>query len=515
MKLWKKAGLVLGALALATGLSACNSKSSAANKDLTVWSVFAAPSTTVKSWHQSPFHTGLAKATGVNVNWKWPAEGADQGQAFNLMTTQKQLPDIIWYQLMDKSEQYMKQGIIRDMTKELPKKAPHYWKFLQDHPEYAKAMRTDDGKYYMFGFFREKPEQATWAGPSIRKDWLDAQHLSMPTNIAEWTHVMEVFNKVYGAKMAYTGDWFNTIMFAGAFGAHAAFAPNYYVDNGKVKFALTQPEWKNYMAWMHSLYTKGLIDPDVATLDAQGMQNKVAKNKVGIVFGSTSTIDTYNTAAQQAKSKAHWVAAPYPNQADGKAPSAIFSEAMYVNGGAGISPDVSGKKLDEAYKWLDFPFTKKGNEYWNYGPEGTSWTMKNGVPTFTDKVTKSKLGMATAITLYSGNLGYGLGVQDLNLNKQRQSPDAFNASKTWYANNSEAQKEAYPTGVSMTDAESKEAATISNTLNTYVQEHCLKFLNGKLSLDKDYDSFVAGMKKQGLDRLTKIKQDAYDRYEKR
>ena len=59
--------------------------------------------------------------------------------------------------------------------------------------------------------------------------------------------------------------------------------------------------------------------------------------------------------------------------------------------------------------------------------------------------------------------------------------------------------------VSLTNAESKEAASIENTISTYISEQTLKYITGKESLD-NVDDFVANMEKQGLDRLLEIEQ---------
>jgi putative aldouronate transport system substrate-binding protein len=39
---------------------------------------------------------------------------------------------------------------------------------------------------------------------------------------------------------------------------------------------------------------------------------------------------------------------------------------------------------------MDFLFSEKGRNISNFGVEGQTWTMKNGKPTFTDKVLNSK-----------------------------------------------------------------------------------------------------------------------------
>ena len=518
MKKWKKICLASMSVASVLVLSACGDSSNAKNvdRDLTLWSNQVVPSDVVKDWKESPFHAGLAKASGVEVDWTFPTKGADASQAFNLMLADKQLPDMIWAGLMNNADEYLDDGTLRDLTDDLPEKAPNYWKWLQDHPEYDKAFKTDDGRYYMVGFFREEPEQTVFIGPQIRQDWLDEQNLEMPTNIAEWENVIETFNKEYGAKMIFTTDWWMSPGFSGAFGAYGGFEPSFYIDDdNNIQMAQVQPEWKEYLEWLNSLYSKGLIDPDFATADGTVIDTKVAQDKTGTISALGSRINANNSAAKENGKTAQWVAAPYPNQADGSKPSAIFMQDMYIDHGVGITTSIPDELLDEAFAWLDFPFTEEGRLYWNYGEEGVSWEDIDGVPTFTDEVlNNSKYDLGTAVSLYSGNLGYGLGVQELNLNRQRSDEASFNAAKVWLGENDDYGKRMIPTGVSKTNQELKESATITNTLNSYVKENAIDFITGRRSLD-DFDKFVKELEDQGLEQLLQIQQDSYERFENR
>lgn len=271
-------------LIVSIALAGCQNNKSSAVEDgaLTIWSTWMTPSPTVKSYKESPFHQNLAKESGVKLKWQFPTEGSDWNQAFNLMLSEKQLPDLIYYGWMGVADKYIKEGAIRDLTEDIEKKAPNYWKFLKENPEFDRAMKTDDGKYYMFGFFREQPYQASYMGPMIRQDWLKEQNLPMPEDIDDWTKTMEIFNKEYGAQLTFQTGWRMSPGFAGAFGAHGSFDTRYFIDkSGQVQLAQAQPEWKNYMAWLNNLYNKNLIDPDFATIDDQGVKTKASQNKTG------------------------------------------------------------------------------------------------------------------------------------------------------------------------------------------------------------------------------------------
>lgn len=511
------AGVSLLTLAACGGTKKNSTSSSDSKNTLSIWATDPTPSSTVSSWRKNPFHTELAKRTGVKVDWQFPTDKADTDNAFNLMISDTDLPDMIMYgQMNKKAQELMDDGTIRDLTKLLPKKAPHYWKYLQDHPDIAKAMKTQDGQYYGVGFFREKPKQEVWAGPLIRQDWLNAQNLKTPSNIAELENVLKVFKEKYNARLGIYPHYMMTPGFAGAFGAYGTFLPTYYLDNNKVKLAQTQPEWKTYITWLHKLYKEGLIDPDFVTMDTPDMRKQAGKNKVGVVFGTSGDITDYLNDSKTSGNKAEWVAFSYPKQADGSAPVSIFNEGGQARGTATvITKSCPDDKVNTALKWLDYAFTEEGHMYWNYGVKGDTYTMKDGKPVFTDKITKNKLGIAEAVRLYTGAYEDGIGIQDDSLDQQvKNNASAANATALWWEPNQSALKATLPSAMTFTSAEAKESASLDDTMNTYVQENALKFVTGEKPLS-DYSAFEKEIKKLGLKRSIELRQAAYDRYEKR
>ncbi|WP_390409149.1 hypothetical protein [Lacticaseibacillus jixiensis] len=495
------------------GKKSADSTKTKSDADITVWDPYLAPSSTVSSWKKSPFHTGLAKASGIKVDWQFPSEGTDWAQAYNLMMSEKTKPDIIHYTLRSEAEAYIKDGTIYDLTKLLPKKAPNYWKFLKSHPEFDKAVKTDSGKYFGFGFFREDPSQGIFIGPQIRQDWLDADGLKSPTNIKEWEAVLKDFKEKHHATMAWVNDKMDPGL-AGAFGAYATALPSWYIDkDGKtVKFAQAQPEWRNYMAWLHKMYQKGYIDPDVVTMDDAALETKVSNDKVGIAFTYGSRLTIFNDNAKKAGSKANWQPVMYANQADGKKSASIYANGQVASDAWVVTTSAKGKELDKALKWLDYAYSKEGNLYWNMGTKGVSYTMKDGKPVYTDKVLKAKIGISEARKLYTGNTGSGLGMQDVSATATNAS--SIKTGDVWFNNNKAAADARLNQPISMTSAESKEFATISNTLNTYVTENAYNFITGDKPIS-EYDDFVKELNKQGLKKLEKIRQAAFDRYLKR
>lgn len=486
---------------------------SANTEALTLWSTQVVPSSTVSSWEDSPFHAGLADATGIEVDWSFPSEGSDIHQEFNLIVSDTDMPDMMYYQFMGNADQHIDDGVLMDLTELLPEKAPNYWNYLQENPEIDRSMRTDNGRYYMFGFFREDPSQGTFIGPMVRRDWLEELGMDIPTNIEEIEEVIVAFNEEYGARYTFTTGWHMTPGLAGAFGAHGSFDPVYFLDEDQnVQLAQTQPEWRDYMEWMNSLWERGLIDGDVVTLGDQELISKALNEEVGFTSGLGGGImGTFIRDSRSRGEEQDWIGITYPQQADGSPSAAVQGQNMMIDYGIGITTAISDDQLDQALEWLDWAFTEEGYLYWNFGIEGESYEMVDGEPTYTDTVLEHELGPGEGTALYTGNAGYGLGIQSLSGNQQRGEPASNEAALAWYDDNDEALERLIPMSVTMTSEESREASNIANTVNLYVQEQALGFMTGERSLD-EFDNFVQELNDQGLDRLIEIRQGAYERY---
>ena len=59
-------------------------------------------------WKESPFHTGLIRETGINIEWMFPTTGTDGGVYTNtLLADPTKLPDIMQGYFMDSASQYL------------------------------------------------------------------------------------------------------------------------------------------------------------------------------------------------------------------------------------------------------------------------------------------------------------------------------------------------------------------------------------------------------------------------
>ena len=465
---------------------------------------------------QSPFHTGLSEKTGVNIEWSFPAVGADVTTAYNLIWQEEELPNIIWSNSIKVSEgtTLLEDGMIYDLTEYLPEYAPDFWEFV-NRPEYEdakKLMTTLDGKFFGIPMISESDWGNSWMGPIIRTDWLKECGLDAPVTYEDWEKVMVAFKDKYDCAFMPPITQFRMVGLASGAGAYGSLNPRYYVDdNGTVKFANVQEEYKSYLTTLNKWYEMGLIDTDFTTANVSGVRAKALNNEVGITFGPTSLLTNLNKDAEAEKTGAVWEAIEYPRTAAGEPTSYVlgartaFSEAGY----AVITTSCSEEQLITALKLLNYGFTEEGINYWNYGTEGVSYTVDaSGNVQWTETMTGDAAGLNEALKKHCGLAGGGPSVQLDYYKRVKNTEVAVEALDKWAAN-TDSPVHTVP-AILLTTDENSTYTDKNAAITTYVQASGLKFITGEESLD-NWDTYLAELDKLGLQECIKLNQASYDR----
>ena len=480
-----------------------------------------------KDASESPFHTGLAEQLGVDIDWMFPTTGSDGGTfTTTLLADPSSLPNIMSVWFMDNANQYLEDEIIWDLTDYIKEYAPDYYAWLQTNPAYDRAMKTDNGQYYAFGFFREGGGwNDTYLGPVVRKDWMEECGLEIPTTISEFENVIRVFHDKYGATFdaAYSRFWSEGV--AGAFGAYGNADAGYgwYVKDGKVGLGQSEPEWREYVSWLNTLWEDGLIDQDILTEDDTTVKNKIHNDKCGIAITSMGQLNNWNKERVADGKDGVWIGIPYPKSDAG--------EISSVFGGFGIASEttVITKSADEdtlklCLQMLNYAYTDEGFLYWNYGKEGVSWEYNSeGIPEFTSLVSDDP--DTDPMTKYAGLTYFGPGIQATNLLYLKNSQTACDADSTWfYVWPDDEQKNLavtggwkWPVGITFTTEEADELDEIAQNIPTYVNESFAAFLTGAKNIDDDavWNQYLADLETYNLSRILELRQGCYDRYKNR
>ena len=468
------------------------------------WATWTSSHSDYLDYKQQPFFKGLIEQTGVDIDFKFDVVG----ESFYLMLASGDLPDVIqydWYNVKGGPDKYIDDGVILDLTDAINKWAPNLKKYLDEHPDVAKDLRTDSGRYYVFPFLRGDEKLTVFAGMMARQDILDKYNITMPETIDEWEDALTVM-KDNGVKVPLSFVGANCYPVMSAYNVTDSF----YLNGDKVVFGPMQKGFKEYITTMNRWYEAGLIDPDYGTLTKQLLTGKISAGNVGAASGECGSVMGVSLNAGKAKnSEFNLTGAKYPVIEKGQKPEFGTAETIYnVNSGVAITSQC--KNVELAVKVLDYAYGEAGHLLYNFGIEGESYEMVDGKPTYTQAMYNYEKGDITAsLKRYIMSIDHAPCIQDLGMYEQRLSyPQQKEAIALWADTN---MKNHILPHISFNDEEKDINSEIWTDINTFVQETTTKFILGKKTIE-EFDSYVEELKKMGIEKVIGTRQSAYDRY---
>jgi len=262
---------------------------------------------------------------------------------------------------------------------------------------------------------------------------------------------------------------------------------------------------------MNQWYQEGLLDKDLATLNGNQVTAKMTSDQSGASVGwAGSRMQMFMTSAQ--KNNPHYllVPTPVPTLEKGVVPEYGYMANRVSEVGTAIT--TSCKDVELAARLLDYGYSDAGHNLFNYGVEGVSYDEKDGKAVYTDLVMNNPDGwpLAQSLSKYVRANYNGPFVQDFNyLDQYLQLPTVKDCPTVWAV--PDAHKYRVPM-ITPTQEESKDLATITIELNTYVDEMELKFIFGTESFEK-WDEYIKTLKDMKLDRALEIQNAALARYQ--
>ncbi len=472
--------------------------------------------------------------TGVEIEFIGPTSNNDE--AFNLMTTGTDLPDIIEWEWTAsyaggpaKAEE---EGVLIYLDEYITPDGPaaDLWQYLQDNPTLDQAVKTDDGHYYGFPFTRGHKYLQTTSGPIVRKDLLEALNINLDeiVTIDDWTEMLTALKESGVQKPLTTQNWANL---------QAATLPAYglragmYVDfeSGKVMYGEIQEGYKAWLQQMVDWKNAGLLDPDTLTNDSKTRQANMLTSKdvsatpiSAVTYGAGGgQIGTWNRSAWKEPDtygeKYELTGIQFPvlkegdaiHYAGGSTDYAISSKATAV-----ITADCEHPEIAAAF--MNFCYSQAGHEIINFGIEGTDYTRNaDGTITYSDWIMNNPdLSIAVAMANKGRANMSGAFVQDPNYIIAYWNTEQQSRALHMWNDETDVQMTIMPP-VTLTAEEASEYSRIMADVTTAVKEYYAKVFNGEANLEADWDAYIKQLEGMNIARAVEIEQAALDRYNAR
>ena len=233
----------------------------------------------------NPVVAEIEKQTRTRLDFTLVPAG-DFSTKYNLLVAAGDVPDITRMNGFDHL-QYVDQGIYYDIKPLVnAANAPNLMDYITD--EQWEALMYKGGVYGV--------PSIVWAGGRVfvlRKDWLDALDLDAPTNLDELENVLRRFtlddpdgngkDDTYGlASDNAVGNNFAS-PFSMIFGAFDTQPRLYYENGGKVYAGSISEEYRQALIYIHNLFEKGYIDPEVFVMKRDQARQKLVQGKSGSI----------------------------------------------------------------------------------------------------------------------------------------------------------------------------------------------------------------------------------------
>jgi putative aldouronate transport system substrate-binding protein len=477
-------------------------------------------SATHKSMNDTIFARGLIERTGIPVEFIHPAQGSELEQ-FNLLIASGRMPDVVetsWFGSYNAGpDAAIKNQVMLSLNSVMDKWAPDFKKFIADHPEVEKGVKTDEGNYYGFPLFMIDDALGTTAGPIIRQDWLDDVGLQRPETIDELTAVLRAFKDKKGASapMALiSGNSLGNIFYQGAIIGAYKTSYDMYLENNVIKYGPAQPAYKEAVRKMAEWYRDGLLDKSFASNVQKDRDTNILNGNSGVTFGfCSSSMDNLNRAFKETDPKGQLRGFNYPVLRKGEIPF-VGQYRFPVDTSTIAAVNPKSTNTETAVKLLNYGYSEPGYWYYNFGIESQSYTMKNGFPAMADSILNPSSGtINTAWSEYARSTYNGPFRQSIDfLTQLLGAPELQDALKHWVKHESKIHMIPQVT-ISTDDARTYNK--IKSDLNTYVLEWTTKAISGSVSIDEFDTVYLRTLREIGVDQAVSIQQTALVRFNKR
>ena len=405
--------------------------------------------------------------------------------------------------------------IIMDLTDDLSAYAPNYDYLIHSNDAETPYYFTDGKVLQFMGTYDSFINNQ---GLVLRKDWLEKCGLDVPETYDELHDVLKAFKDKYNCSSAiymnnnctittltegYNVATYNVSGSGGAGGSGSSLP--YYVEDGVVKCSFIEDGYRDYLTMIHDWYEEGLMDSDFVSIEydpfSSYLSGQITSDQMGVWCTSGEGIDNYTVPVV-------CMASPVQNKGDKQHMTEMtLAPADDITA---ISVSSACEDPDIAMAWLDYWFSEDGIAFYNFGLEGTDYTLdESSTPKFTDAVVNNEFGLSASNYMRCRCAFGTMPSLMLRYRSAYLNSDLVNEAWDVWTSNLDGTM-AISSNVTMT-TEQKEAETYKATdIMTYANQMISQFCNGDADIATQWDTFVSQLKDMGIEECIELEQAAYD-----
>lgn len=450
----------------------------------------------------------------IKINWT-TVPNTDISTKQPVLMASGEYPDVFWAGSFNNSQllEYAQQGVLIPLNDYIKQYAPNVWNEIQNTPLLKQNVFAPDGNIYGLPFYNYCLHCSYSHKLWVYKPLLDKYRLSLPKTTDDFKKMLVTFMQNGVLPLTGATDGWNSdpIPFLMNSFIYDDGANDFFIKDGKIAFAPVQDQWKQGLQYIHDLYSKGLISKAVLTQTNDVLEKQAINHEVGVVpWGCMNCV----LGADHLDDMINWEAIAPLTGPDGVHYAAFGGNGL-GNYPFAITNKASKEEIISVMKLLNFMWTPEGNTIADFGPQGKFW----------DKAKDGEKGLMSTQALFTVNWSQP---NPFTWGWNQMGP--FDQSEEWRngivasppfekdGSGSEAFLQYYtqkdyvgnqpnqvaPAQLWINPADAQKYAQLQTNINDYVKQWTAGFIVGNKSLDNDWDSYVSGVKKLGLDQYLSL-----------
>lgn len=465
--------------------------------------------------NEYPVWNELERRTNIHIDWTLATQ-ASAAEQFSLMLTSQDYTDLFagaGY-LTGGLDYSIEEDIIIDLAELVPQYMPNYYALLTADEYTRKSAYTDTGKLGGLHPVQVSPEPPFF-GYVTRQDLLDAIGFEGEmTTIADWETVLAAFKEAGYGKLHLGSTTGQQDLIMAAFNVRSTFLQK----DGEVFYGPTSQSYYDYLQLIIDWNNAGYIDPDFASRASWFSDFPLMiSGEIAILPTLYSVYDVIQSMGVAADPNFQVIPIDAPKMnADDKLMVQNFGGPSRVNmGGSAVCVSTACEDPVTVLRWFDYLCTDEGWLLANYGIEGESYELVDGIPVYTDVVLNDPNGY-TALQMQK------LYVVDSQITHWFDharglsliSEGAIGCTKTWCDDYDYVNAYDLPAAgaLTMTFEEAEDLGSRESDIQTYVEEYTALVISGQKDLASSWDEYVANIEAMDLQACIDVYQAAYNRF---
>ena len=511
------------------------------NEPLTL-DVFAPAIPTIIDLDTNAYTQWYEAKTGIHINWiTAPQESTTD--VLNMILGAGDLPDIIlgcqvntvMEELYGPSEK-----MFMPLNDLIDQYAPNFKAILEARPEVKDALTATDGNIYTIPSLQDCYHCTYCQKMWVNQSWLDKLGLDIPTTTEEFYDMLVAFRDqdpngnglkdeipLIGCKenegwyQSVTGFILNAFVYdSGVYNQ----IKDYVTKDGVVDTSINKDGYREGLRYLNKLYTEGLIYPDSLTMKYDQVKALALAEEELVGAAPAGHLAMFLDIATNPERYRHYTSIPPLEGPTGLRQATYFPYYPITTGEFIITVD--NPNPEASMRWVDDMFDYTNSMIRGWGAEGEAWRVANADEVGLDGETPalfktlipfdeqaqnehwSWLGVE-----YTDNVlwnGINVTTPDMDL----YSPEGFEKllwveTEEKYAPYTSTEYMELP-ALRMDSDAADELSMLKVQLKNYIEESRSRFIIGDLSLDNDWDTYIANLNDLGLTRYLELEQAAYD-----